>query len=373
MRLTAVTLAIGLLVSGCTGERRAAGPATWRLVEDLRMGGADSGASSFSDIRGLAVTPAGGILVLDYQPQEIRLFDSAGRFVKVVARKGEGPGEITSANGMAAGPDGRLVVNDPQSRRFSIYDASGAFVEQHVVPGWGYGYLWNGGVDTAGRTYEAFYVRRDTLHIPSIRRFSPDFSSTDTLPMPPCMSDLKRESYLFQSKERNGVMGVPYTAEVVGYVDDRGSAWCARSDEDLVIQMNAESGDTVRTIRGTRAAAPITAAEHDSAVAGVEAFAKQLGATGWDLSRIGKLRPIILNLSTDDAGRLWVLTGAADSVSIYDVYDRDGAPLATVRANFTGSSVPGWHPVIRGDRFYTIVTDADGVPAVVRARLEHTP
>lgn len=367
-------LLLGVSVAGCSRDRPAAGVPGWRLVEDLRIGGADSGVASFNDVRGLAVTPAGGILVLDFQSQEIRLFDSTGRFVKLVARRGEGPGELANANGMAAGADGIVVVNDPRNRRFSLYDASGAFVRQHVVPGWGYGYRWRGGVDTSGRTYEEFYVRSDTSYRAVIRRFSPDFSRVDTLAARPCATDLApAQPYVYRGKSRGGNMQVPYTPTSVAYLDPRGSLWCARSDRDEVVQLDFSSGDTIRTIHGARAAVPITAAERDAAVAQVNAFAVQLGSPPFDLSRIGSLKPIIRNLTTDDQGRLWVLVGAADSVSAFDVYAADGSPLATVRASFNGASDAAWHPVIRGDRFYTVTADADGVPAIVRAHLERTP
>lgn len=372
-RVPLAALVLGLSVAGCSRDRAAEGVPGWRLVEDLRIGGADTGAASFNDVRGLAVTPAGGILVLDFQSQEIRLFDSAGRFAKLVARRGEGPGELANANGMAVGPGGLVIVNDPQNGRFSVYDGAGTFVGQHVVPGWGYGYRWAGGVDTAGRTYEEFYVRSDTVHRAVIRRFSPDFARADTLPARPCAADLKpAPPYAYRGKSRGGSMQVPYTPTRVGYLDPRGLLWCARSDRDEVVELAFPSGDTLRTIRGSRAAVPITAAERDSAVAHANAFAAQLGSPAFDLSRIGAVKPIIRNLTTDDQGRLWVLVGTADTVSIYDLYAADGSPLATVRAGFNGASDAGWHPLIRGDRFYTLTTDADGVPAIVRAHLERT-
>jgi len=364
-----------VVLAACSGDAGAGRPAAWRLVEDLRIGGADTGVTSFNDVRGLAVSRDGGIFVLDYQTQEIRLFDSTGRFVKLVARRGEGPGELADANGMATGPDGALVVNDPRTRRFSVYAPGGAFVRQHTVPGWGYGYRWGGGVDTAGRVYEEFYVRNDTTSY--VRRFSPDFLRTDTLRLPACAPELKRSNYLWMVKDKgreiaHGVMGVPYSPERVGYVDPRGNAWCARSDRDDIVQLDLVSRDTVRVIHGARSAVPISSAQHDSAVASVKAFARGMGPPDPDLSRIGSDLPIIRTLSTDDEGRLWVLAGTADSVSVYDLYAADGHAIATVRADFAGASDAEWHPVIRGDRFYTVTTDADGVPSIVRAHLVRT-
>lgn len=375
MCLRASLAAAAVIMAACSRDAGAGKTAEWRLVEDLRIGGADSGVTSFNDVRGLAVSPDGGIFVLDFQTQEIRLFDSTGRFVQLVARKGQGPGELANANGMATGPDGGLTVNDPQSRRFSVFNSGGAFVRQHTVPGWGYGYRWVGGVDTARRVYEEFYVRNDTT--PYVRRFSPDFTRTDTLRTPACAPELKRSNYVWMVKDKgreiaHGVMGVPYAPGRVGYVDARGHAWCARSDRDDIVELDLASRDTVGVVHGRRSAVPISSAQHDSAVASVKAFAKEMDDPDPDLGRIGADLPVIRNLTTDEQGRLWVLAGTADTVSVYDLYDSEGRELGTVRANFLGASDSEWHPVIRADRFYTLTTDADGVPSIVRARLVRT-
>ena len=67
--------------------------APWRLVEELRFGTGESDAQTFTNIRGLAVGTGGRILVLDYKVQEIRAFDASEKFLKVVSRRGGGPGE----------------------------------------------------------------------------------------------------------------------------------------------------------------------------------------------------------------------------------------------------------------------------------------
>ena len=64
----------------------------WTLVEELRFGNGESEPYTFSDIRGIGVGDGGRIFVLDYKVQEIRMFDASGKFIKLAARRGRGPG-----------------------------------------------------------------------------------------------------------------------------------------------------------------------------------------------------------------------------------------------------------------------------------------
>jgi hypothetical protein len=132
----------------------------WRLVEDQRIGGADTGAASFNQIRDLAAGARGQIYVLDVQVQEIRLFDASGRFVRLVGRAGSGPGEYREPNGIRVAPDGSLWVNDHRNARFTVFTADGAYAKQVTVPPWGYGWRWDGVIDTQGRVLETIPFAR---------------------------------------------------------------------------------------------------------------------------------------------------------------------------------------------------------------------
>ena len=69
----------------------------------------------------------------------------------------------------------------------------------------------------------------------------------------------------------------------------------------------------------------------------------------------------------DDTRRLWVEVGASDTLTTYDVFDRDGAYAGTAQ---TRLPVLDWvRPIVIGDRFYAVVTDDLDVAYVVRARL----
>lgn len=84
----------------------------WRLVEELRIGRlSGSGPDAFADIHDLAVDGGGRIYVLDVGWREVRVFDRDGRYLRSMAREGDGPGEKRYSNQLAG--RGRIVWQAP--------------------------------------------------------------------------------------------------------------------------------------------------------------------------------------------------------------------------------------------------------------------
>ena len=79
------------------------GTATTRVVARLQPGPDDSWV--FGTIRDVAVDRMGRVYVIDMSDQKIRVFDAAGKVLRVVGGRGRGPGEYTQAKKVE-------VVND---------------------------------------------------------------------------------------------------------------------------------------------------------------------------------------------------------------------------------------------------------------------
>jgi len=71
------------------------------------------------------------IYITDSQDQVIKVFDTNGKCIRTIGRKGEGPGEFRSIGYQIFLPDGRLLVIDFSARRTSIFESSGEFLESH--------------------------------------------------------------------------------------------------------------------------------------------------------------------------------------------------------------------------------------------------
>ena len=81
------------------------------------------------------------------------------------------------------------------------------------------------------------------------------------------------------------------------------------------------------------------------------------------------VRPIVIGLTIDDQGRLWVrLTPTVKGHTRYDVYNAKGAEIGTVDLPVALNQGP--NVLIRGDKLYGVVLDEDDVPSVVRYRID---
>ncbi|HQW66057.1 MAG TPA: 6-bladed beta-propeller [Gemmatimonadales bacterium] len=101
----------------------------WRLTEVRRIGGADSGMSSFTRASSGVVATDGRatIAVLDWESTEqIQLFDSTGTWQRSVGAKGGGPGELLAPAGITMDRDGRLIAFDWEKMALVQWAADGA-------------------------------------------------------------------------------------------------------------------------------------------------------------------------------------------------------------------------------------------------------
>ena len=126
---TADTLPSGEVVVRNTADPLWTPETTWRVVEELRIGEAMSeGPDLFGAVFSFDVDAWGRIFVLDDHAQEVRVFDSAGAFVRTVGRRGEGPGEFTQAGSVDLSRNGEIWVMGMSLGRVSIFDTTGVYL-----------------------------------------------------------------------------------------------------------------------------------------------------------------------------------------------------------------------------------------------------
>ena len=69
------------------------------------------------------------------QGESLKVYDSAGRFLREVGRRGEGPLEFGRVAFAHADSAGRVHVLDPRNTRESVFDANFALMEEQRLPG----------------------------------------------------------------------------------------------------------------------------------------------------------------------------------------------------------------------------------------------
>ncbi|HRN52268.1 MAG TPA: 6-bladed beta-propeller, partial [Gemmatimonadaceae bacterium] len=127
LALTALTA----LACGDASEAARRDVATWSVDSSatLTIGrdASDDAGVTFELITGATRLPDGRLLVADLGDAPLTLFDADGRLLRVVARSGQGPGEITYlARLFRCG--GRLFTYDIDGRRISEFSLEGEYV-----------------------------------------------------------------------------------------------------------------------------------------------------------------------------------------------------------------------------------------------------
>ncbi len=336
----------------------------WRLVEDLRIGNADGeGPAGFAQIAALETDGLGRLYVLEGQAQQVRVFDATGAYVRAIGRNGSGPGEFRQAMGMAWDPHDRLWIVDQQNVRYTLVDTSGKVVATRPRPfsGW-FTWRWQGGIDDVGRLYEWYRVP-GAMGGDRLLRYDSTLRSADTFPVP----SYEGELYKIEQQNMRSYASVPFTPSLVWTFDPRGYVWFGVTAPYRIFR-RALKGDTSLVVEQAYQPLPVTPSQRDSALARYDWFVKQGGKL--DPSRVPDRKPAFERFTIDDAGALWV-TPVVDGDGkgrTLDVFDPGGRYLGRVVAPF--SIFANGPLLIRGDRLYAVTTDVDGVPYVVRARIE---
>lgn len=90
--------------------------------------GTDNGQSDFP--RGLALDPAGNILLADSNNGRIQKFTPTGTFLAVIGKTGQGPGEFKQPIGLAVDGEGYIYVADAENHRVQKLKPDGRFLAE---------------------------------------------------------------------------------------------------------------------------------------------------------------------------------------------------------------------------------------------------
>ena len=98
-----------------------------------KPGGDGTGLGGFDAPNAVLVAPNGDIFVAEgHAPtlgnSRIMKFDKNGKFIKVLAHKGTGPGEVMEPHSLGMDSAGRLFVGDRSNNRVQILDQDGKFI-----------------------------------------------------------------------------------------------------------------------------------------------------------------------------------------------------------------------------------------------------
>lgn len=348
----------------------AAAEPRFRLVEELGIGGLDAeGPEAFGEVLALAVDAAGRVHVLDGHAREVRVFGPDGRHLRSLGAPGRGPGELAGPIGLAFDAGGRLWVIDPGNGRYMLFGPDGELVGERPRPLGGFVMPWAGGFDRSGRLWEGVnrYVPGQPELLALVAVDAASGATGDSLVAGPAQEGF----FEVRSGGASERVHVPFTPWLVWRFDPRGYLWTADATAYRIHQRTL-AGDTVRVIDKAYQAVPVSRAELDSALVGLEGFRRMGGVV--DPGRIPDRKPAFGALFVDASGRLWLpLHTEGDAVgpsgsTLFDVLDPEGRWLGTARSDVPLElHLPA--PVFGDGVVHAVAADELGVPRVVRLRI----
>lgn len=357
---------VALQVISSTGTAQT--PANWKVTETLRIGGGDTGPTSFNYIKSIAVDAAGRIFVYDRQAKDIRIFAADGKFVKTFSRLGSGPGEMRDAEGITFARDGSLWMRDAANARLTVFDGEGAYRQGWTMTFCTSQGAWDPQMDTRGRLLDVdCLVKNGSAAGYAIFGYHLDRSRVDTIAdMPACGRRELGEaaSFVTRSGTRTSYRTIPFAPRYMRALGPSGEVWCVENSANYQItRIVPGARDTIRATRRV-VPTPLTVAERDTIIA-------QFGvntAGGMEMSRVPRVKPAIDRIVADGDGRLWVMRSTPNGTRELDVVDAGGRVVATMSLGRISTSI--YSPfTVKGDNIYLLVLDEDDVPFVARLRI----
>ncbi|MFG1691429.1 6-bladed beta-propeller [Gemmatimonadota bacterium] len=99
----------------------------WSLERELTIGSIDDSDQALTSVGSMAVDARGTMFLTQPRERVIRVFSSAGEFVRTVGRDGQGPGEFQSMGYLGWMAD-TLCIGDFLNQRVSLFGRDGSFV-----------------------------------------------------------------------------------------------------------------------------------------------------------------------------------------------------------------------------------------------------
>ncbi len=382
---------------GDTTVVRTISGSVWRseatLVPEVSIGALEGPEEYlFGSIYSITVDDEGRVYVLDGQARDLRVFDSDGTYIETLARRGEGPGELSNAFSVAVLPDGRIIAHEPADMLVKVLGPEPGDREQ-----WTYspgavvlpvkplridrnGHVLvaaaraspDGGVSQYVLVMDAAGQLLDSL-APPARGFEPP-SLQFRLPFPirgrsttSVAVPLTARHHWTMNSNGGFLTGIS-TGYRIDVQHDDGVLRIER-DYEPVATSEAERDyhreRTVRSIRRTQPdwnwsgpPVPDTKPPFTGPVAGRDGrFWVQLSTEG---------RPVVNSAHDPDNPRSEPVTW--ESPVRYDAFDPDGTYLGTLRTP-QGFLVSPAEPIFDGDHVWSVTRDELGVERVVRYRI----
>ncbi len=317
------------------------------LQEDLTISGSGKDEEQmFQTIRTLDIDAEGNFYILDEQAANIKVFDPSGNFLKIIGRKGQGPGEFALPISLAITPDQHILVNEMGLRKLLSFDMEGNLLRQFSIADM---FLFFGPMVTSDGHLIAMHTVPGDKPQTFLKKFSPDLE--------PILSFAS--AYVERPPVADLFVALHLTRLLWTLSPDDTIVWADIKNPDYVLYVQDLEGNLLKKIIKENDPIPITAADKEKLMD--RAFGDNPTRDQWDV-RFPDSYPPFMGFSFDDMGHLFVRRyerEESEDGGLFDIFDAHGRYLANQRLKM--------NPMIwKNDRMYTIVEDEDGFNIVKR-------
>lgn len=279
---------------------------------------------------GLVVHPGGCLLMADRSESQVVCVDLRSGVTKRIGRRGAGPGEFNSISGFAVTPGGGLVVLDLGNNRLTFLksdwsDGGSVRLLAHI----------NGGLYRPTRDSVLSLTDPPRMELVSISmrtgasttRFSPGKTDSALFALP----QYRTWGFFIQPTSSNGSLVASLGHSAVLRLDANGRQ-LSRAERDLPPELPSPEEKEAKRAQVVRLNSRLSADQIKPLLGRVDEF-----------SKTAKLATVRHGFLEDGAGRLWDITPRlrADSTEL-DVFDSRGKFLGTRRVPGRAQAVTLW-------------------------------
>jgi hypothetical protein len=293
-------------------------PSKIKLTEELTIGGGSNPDEALSQVGFFVVGDDGVIYALDIKDQKIKVFDKAGKFLRLIGKPGQGPGELGYASGIQLTVDNTLVVSDATNRRLAQFKPSGEFIKNTLMTGT-LG-LANILLDGKGNSIaqEMGFTEGNARMFMEIKKFDANLKP---------LFSLDKIEFPLPIPGSGAKMNILEMMSIYQF-DPAGNIHYGRN-ADYEIKIYNPEGKHIRTVQKEYDRVKVTQADIDEMLERIPNVATGINIK--EMISFPEYFPPFQYFLLDDQGRLYVRTftkGKAKGEYEFDVFDPDGKYIA---------------------------------------------
>jgi hypothetical protein len=307
--------------------------------EEFSIGEGEFDEDMFAELTSLDVDSDGNIYILDRKDKKVKIFDSAGKFVKKFGEEGQGPGEMYVPVSIQLTHNDEVVIGDAGNQRLAFFSLEGEFLREMSTAAKATA-LALPMIDSQGNI-----IGQELVPVPDESKLFREVRKYD--------SELNTLFTIASIDNTNLIQGKinPFQVVISYQLGKENSIYISNPDEYEIKVFNSE-GKPVKRILKDYESVGVTEKEK-------EEFFERVGevpAQVKDRIEFPKVYPPYQNFTLDEEWRLFVRTfekGKVEGEFFLDVFDVEGRYIAKI-------PLKAEPRVWKAKKMYAVEEDEDG-------------